>query len=256
MCKACKQSPSSSKLKNRSLLNCAPARLRALPITDTRLTRLRTFTLTNKRPKRIFFVLRCVVLIVKYDSRLKNPRKGTGLDFIHLKLIKFSSNVIYSHLYSIIIKDLEKNKYSEEPKRALVRPIFKKNERSKIGKYRPVSILNGVSKIYERCIHNSLFSYAETILPNLISAYKKPYSSNHVLLRLIEHWKKSRDNKNFVGTVLLDLSKAFDCIPHDLLAAKHHAYGLSEDAVTFVHSYLKRRKQGVKINDTESEYFY
>ena len=113
-----------------------------------------------------------------------------------------------------------------------------------------------MSKIYERCIHNSLSSYAETVLPNFISVYKKSYSSNHVLLRLTENWKKSRDNKNFVGAVLMDLSKAFDCIPHDFLAAKHHVYGFSEDAVTFVHSYLKRRKQGVKINDTESEYFY
>ena len=54
-----------------------------------------------------------------------------------------------------------------------------------------------------------------------------------------------------MGTVLLDLSKAFDYIPHDLLAPKLHAYGLSEDAVTFVHSYLKCRKQDVKMNDTE-----
>ena len=44
----------------------------------------------------------------------------------------------------------------------------------------------------------------------------------------------------------MDLSEAFYCIPHDLLAAKLHAYGLSEDAVTFVHSYLKRRKTGCK----------
>ena len=50
----------------------------------------------------------------------------------------------------------------------------------------------------------------------------------------------------------MDLSKAFDCIPHDLLAAKLAAYDLSEDVVTFVHSYLKPRKQGVKINDTDS----
>ena len=50
----------------------------------------------------------------------------------------------------------------------------------------------------------------------------------------------------------MDLSKAFDYIPHDLLAAKLHVYGLSEDAVTFVYSYLKRTEQGVKINDTES----
>ena len=50
----------------------------------------------------------------------------------------------------------------------------------------------------------------------------------------------------------MGLSKAFDCIPHDLLIAKLHAYGLSMDAITFIYSYMKRRKQGVKINDTES----
>ena len=48
----------------------------------------------------------------------------------------------------------------------------------------------------------------------------------------------------------MDLSKASDCIPHDLLAAKLHKYGLSEVAVTFVYSFFKSRKQGVKINDT------
>ena len=107
---------------------------------------------------------------------------------------------------------------------SLVRPIFKKNERRKIENYRPVSILNGMSKMYERCIHNSLSSYAETILSSFISAYKKRCNSNHVLFKLMENWKKSQDNKNFVGAVLMGLSKAFDCIPHDLLAAKLHAY--------------------------------
>ena len=50
----------------------------------------------------------------------------------------------------------------------------------------------------------------------------------------------------------MDLSKAFDCIPNDLIVAKLHAYGLSMDAITFTYSYMKRRKQGVKINHTES----
>ena len=49
----------------------------------------------------------------------------------------------------------------------------------------------------------------------------------------------------------MDLSNALDGIPHHLPATKLHAYGLSEEADTFVHSYLKRKKLGVKINDTE-----
>ena len=86
--------------------------------------------LTNKRLTRLF--LSCVVFsVVRYGLRLKNPRKATGPDFIPLKVIKFASNVIDSHLCNIIIKDLEKNKYSEEPKTVLVRPIFKKNESNK-----------------------------------------------------------------------------------------------------------------------------
>ena len=67
---------------------------------------------------------------------------------IPLKVVKFATNVINSYLYNII-KDLEKNKYSEEPKTALVRPTFKKNERKKTRNYTPVSILNGMSKMYE-----------------------------------------------------------------------------------------------------------
>ena len=65
---------------------------------------------------------------------------------------------------------------------------------------------------------------------------RKPSSSNHVLLRLTENCKKFIDDKNFVDDVLMNLCKAFDCILHDLLIAKVHIYGLSEDAVTIVYS--------------------
>ena len=62
------------------------------------------------------------------------------------------------------------------------------------------------------------------------------------------------DEKFLVGTVLMDFSKAFDCIPNDLLIAKLHAFGFSLKTVTFIYSYLKRRKQKVKVNIVLSDF--
>ena len=181
-----------------------------------------------------------------------NPNKATCPDHIPLKIIKTAANVIDSHLAHIINKDLKENKFSENAKTALVRPIYKKDERGKIKNYRPVSLLNGFFNIYERFLHDSLSNLTDKVLSKFVSAHRKSYSSNHVLLKLIEHWKKSIDDKNIIGAVFTDLSKAFGCIPHDLLVAKCHAYGLSMDTITFIYSYMKRGKQGVKTNDTGS----
>ena len=85
-----------------------------------------------------------------------------------------------------------------------------------------------------------------------MSTYRSGYSTNHVLIRFIENWRHALDNNLFPGTVLIDLSKAFDCIPHDLLIAKLHAYVLDFDTITFLHNYLKHRKQSVKTNNTSS----
>ena len=85
-----------------------------------------------------------------------------------------------------------------------------------------------------------------------MSAYRSGYSTNHVLIRLIENWRHELDNNIFTSEILMDLSKAFDCIPHDLLIANLHAYGLDFDTVTFLHNYLNHRKQSVKINNISS----
>ena len=153
------------------------------------------------------------------------------------KIIKTAANVIDSHLdLKDKDKDIKENKFSENAKTALVRPIHKKDDRDKIKNCRPVSLLNGFSKIYERFLHDSLSNFTDKILSKFVLAYRKSYSLNHVLLKLIEEWKKSLDGKNIIGAVPMDLSKLIDCIPHVLLVAKLHAYGLSMDAITFIYS--------------------
>ena len=58
-------------------------------------------------------------------------------------------------------------------------------------------------------------------------AYRESYSTQSVLIRLFEEWRENLDNNFTVGEMLMDLSKAFDWIPHDLLIAKVSAYGLN-----------------------------
>ena len=92
-------------------------------------------------------------------------------------------------------------------------------------------------------------------LSDFISAYRKGYSTNHVLLRLIENWKAALDTNLFTEAVLMDLSKAFDCTPYDLLMAKLYAYGFSFETLTFLNSYLRNRRQCVnKINNICSDF--
>ena len=69
---------------------------------------------------------------------------------------------------------------------------------------------------------------------------------------MLEKWKRSVDNSNMFGTLLTDLSKAFDCLDHELLIAKLNAYGFSLTALKLVHNYLSNRKQRTKINSSYS----
>ena len=118
--------------------------------------------------------------------------------------------------------------------------------------YRPVSVLNVFSKVLERFILYQLTSYFKSILSEFRSAYRTQYSCQHVLLRMIETWRKCLDENKIVGVALMGLSKAFDCLPHDLLVAKLEAYGLDTKTLKHMLSYLSGRKQCVKIRNSFS----
>ena len=73
-------------------------------------------------------------------------------------------------------------------------------------------------------------------------------------MRFLEKIKIGLDNKKFAGAILMDLSKAFDCLNHELLIAKLDAYGLGRSALEFIYSYLSARKQHVKVNGSFSNW--
>ena len=86
--------------------------------------------------------------------------------------------------------------------------------------YRPVSVLPPISKIYEKLLQKQINNYIENILSPYLCGYMKGHSTQHALICLTEKWKKILDEKGFCGAVLMDLSKAFDTINHELLIAK------------------------------------
>ena len=116
----------------------------------------------------------------------------------------------------------------------------------------PINVLNVFSKVFERFILDHLTSYFKSILFEFRSAYKKQDSCQHVLLRMIETWRKCLDENKIVGATLMDLSKAFNSLSHDLLVVKLEEYGLDTKTLKLMLSYLSGHKQCVKIRNSFS----
>ena len=94
----------------------------------------------------------------------------------------------------------------------------------------------------------------ETFLSKNQCGFRKGYSTQHCLLFMLEKWKYAVDNGKVFGILLTDLSKAFDCLSHELLIAELHAYGFSILALRVIYSYLENTKQRTKINSSYSSW--
>ena len=139
-------------------------------------------------------------------------------------------------------------------KLANITPVFKKDDRTDKSNYRPISILPNLSKVFEKCIYNQLSIFFEKVLSKYQCGFRKGFSAQYCLLKLLEQWKESADQGLVFGALLTDLSKVFDCLSHELLIAKLSAYGMEDSAVRFVSDYLTNRKQRTKIGNNHSSW--
>ena len=174
-------------------------------------------------------------------------RTSIGFNNVPPKLLKTASDIISKPLSNLINETMIKcSHFPNTEKIVCITPAFKKDDRHKKENYQPVSVLHAFFKIFERFLLDQMAPYLENILSVFISAYRKHYSCQHVFLRMIEMWQRCLYDNKMVGTILMDLSKAFDCLAHDLLIAKLDAYGFDKEALRLILSYLSGRKQCVK----------
>ena len=127
-------------------------------------------------------------------------------------------------------------------KNANVTPVHKKDNPTDKTNFRPISVLPLLSKVFERVIYNQLGKYMGTFLNKLLCGFRKAHSTQHVFFKLLQRWQKELDNSGLVGSILLDLSKAYDCLPHDLIIAKFEVYGLTKSSLSLFLDYLTSRK--------------
>ena len=127
------------------------------------------------------------------------------------------------------------------------------DDASNICNYRPVSTLINIEKVFEKCLNRQLVEYFATIISPFLSAYRSGYSCEAVLLHITESWRQYLDKAKTVRSVMLDLSKAFDLIPYNLLLDKLKSYSLCTQSLNLIKDYLSGRRQRVKVASAKSD---
>ena len=133
-------------------------------------------------------------------------------------------------------------------KLADITPVYKKNNPLDKTNYRPVGLLPVASKIFEKIMQKQINDFIVSFLSPYFCGYRKGFNTQHALFTLAKNWRESLDNKGFCGAKLMNLSKAFDTLNHDLLIAKLHTYGFQHDALKLFHSYLSKQWHRTKVN--------
>ena len=189
---------------------------------------------------------------VKKIIRDLKTKKAVGGE-IPTKILK-ECEFIFDVLTKCISKSVETGYFPDSLKLANVAPVFKKLDPLDKSNYRPVSILPLLSKVYEKVIYNQLSDYSNSFLDNILCGFRRAHSTQHALFKLLQSWQQVLDNGGFIGTILMDLSKAYDCIPHNLLIAKLEWYGVDKASLRLLLDYLTRRKQRIKIGSSFSSW--
>ena len=175
-------------------------------------------------------------------------------DGLNAKLLKLCGFHIAKPYCALFDQCVSKSIFSTDMKLAEISPMFKKNDNLDKENYRSVDILTAISKVFEYILSDQMIMFFSNILNPSLSAYRKGYNCLHVTLQLTEYWREALDNNDYVGTMAMDLSKAFDSMQHGLLIAKLRAYGLSKNACDMIVSYLSNRRQRVKISGEVSNW--
>ena len=180
--------------------------------------------------------------------------KATGPDKISAKMLREASTAIAKPLTRLINMSLNKMVFPDEWKLANVLPLYKKNDKTSVNNYRPISLLSCVSKVMERVVFKYTFNYIrdQGLLSSFQSGFTPGDSTTNQLLHVYHLLCEALDHKKEVRLVFCDISKAFDRVWHDGLLHKLEKIGITGKLLLWFGSYLTNRRQRVTIGNATS----
>ena len=195
---------------------------------------------------------------VTLDELLKamcslNP-SSSGSDDISGKILQICAPIIAYPLLIIFNQCFVAGIFPACLKISKIIPLHKSNDPTLVNNYRPISLLSSISKLFEKIIYQRLYNFFDEreILVKEQSGFRKGYSVNVSIARLLKNVVEGIDSGNFGLCVFLDLKKAFDLVNHNILLKKLHFYGIRGIANNLIKSYLSNRSSFVSLNGVDS----
>ena len=179
---------------------------------------------------------------------------SSGSDGITSKMLKSALPYIIHSLTHIINFSLSTGTFPSSWKDARVLPLPKKQKITSFNDLRPISLLPVMSKILEKVVYRQVIKFTESnsMLPPVQSGFRSMHSTGTALTKVMNDFYHTIDKRNVAVLVLLDLSKAFDTVNHELLLAKLKYYNFSSIAIKWFCSYLFNRRQRTVLPATDN----
>ena len=191
--------------------------------------------------------------IINIVQSLSN-KQSFGIDNIPTSIIKASIFYIAEPVSKLINSTFSSGRFPDALKTGKVCPIFKADEKYILSNYRPISILPGFSKFFEKALYNRLLSFLNSshIIVNNQYGFRKKHSTFMAILDWYDNISKAIDNNEFALGIFIDLSKAFDTLNHNILCEKLYYYGVRGIPLQLFKNYLANRNQYVYFNGVSS----
>uniref|UniRef100_A0A1Y1LB48 Reverse transcriptase domain-containing protein n=1 Tax=Photinus pyralis TaxID=7054 RepID=A0A1Y1LB48_PHOPY len=198
--------------------------------------------------------------IVKEDvmAEIRNLKNcSPGPDGIPVNVVKLLSTEVTDELVKIFNWSIKTGLFPSDFKCANIVPIPKGKDPSDKNNYRPISILNATSKVFERIVYRNLMQYLEkyNMLTSCQHGYRAGRSVETACYEFTQEIFKQNDDGNYVVGILFDFSKAFDTVNHTFLLQKLENFGIRGVALKWFESYIRDRKIVVTYNSATSRYF-